>query len=287
MRFKFLPPFLSSALVVVLAVCWFLFMPAEYQEWELVLLIFLLCLAVFAHAWQRPYYRKLTLLDPNYKLIRDLEEKAPGTYHHSMQIAALAQHAARQFPNINLLDLRLGCLLHDLGKLKQAEYFTENQSGASDKFDDKHLERRRELILQHGRDGLELAKHYDVPRELWSFIESHHGTSLTGFYYSLKGEEAATESEKYRYGGPKPPNLATAIVMLADSVEAAARAMQGKDLEEVVTKVFQEKITDEQFEDVPELTLEKLAKIKNAFLEVLQFVYHTRTVRKEEKQAKP
>lgn len=286
MRSKFLPPFLGSVLVVLLALCWFFFVPPQYQEWELILLIALLCIAVFAHAWQRPYYYKLTLLDPEHKLIRELEEKAPGTYHHSLQIAALAQHAARQFPQINLLDLKLGCLLHDLGKLRQAEYFTENQAGSSDKFDDKHLERRRELILQHSHDGVELAKRYGVPRELWSFIESHHGTSLTGFYYSLKGEEAEEEAEKYRYGGPKPPDLATAIVMLADSVEAAARAMQGKDLEEVLGKVFEEKINDEQFEDVPELTLEKLAKIKDAFLEVLQFVYHTRTIRKEVKKAK-
>jgi len=259
------------------------FLPPEYLIWEVLLLIFLLFIFFFYCILRWQYYRKLKLLDPEHKLFKDLGSKAPGTYQHSLQLSTLALYAARNFPEIDLLDLRLGCLLHDIGKLRQPEYFTENQEGDEDKFGDKHVERRRELILRHSLDGLEIAKDYKVPKDLWHYIETHHGTSLTGFYYRLKEHDAEAREEDYRYPGPKPKTLEAAILMLADSVEAATRSKAGKELKVVVDKVFREKEEDGQLDEVGDLTYEKLDIIKKAFLEVLKTVYHERVERDDEK----
>lgn len=275
-------PFLLGLLVTVLAFAWLLFVPARYVELEVLLLILILVAAILVYANRRTYYRKLKFMDPDNELMRELEELAPGTYHHSLQIFALALHAARQFTEIDLLDLKLGCFLHDIGKLKRAEYFTENQFADKDKFDDKHLERSREIILSHSKDGIEMAKKYRVPKDIWQFIETHHGTSLTGFYYKLKEQEAALEEENYRYPGPKPKTLAAAILMLADSCEAAARSRQDQDFEQIIGEVLAEKENDGQLEEVSDLTVEKLEKIKESFLEVLNYIYHKRVKRADQ-----
>ncbi len=240
---------------------------------------------VFFYLSHRSYYAKLSFLDPNHKVLRELEELAPGTYYHSLQISVFALGAARKFPEINKLNLKLGAFLHDIGKLKQAEYFTENQKGLTDHFDDKHLDRSREIILNHSQDGLEMAKKYKIPPEIWEFIASHHGTGLIGLYYRLK--DGKDKEQDYRYPGPKPQSLAAAILMLADSCEAAIRSQADKDYRQVIEKVFEEKEQDQQLDEVDGLTLEKLKKIKESFIEVQKKISHERVARTEriEKQS--
>ena len=219
----------------------------------------------------------LELADFNQPLLRRLMLEAPGTYHHSLLVASLAESAARSIGARDLL-ARVGAYYHDIGKLTKPEYFIENQSG-----DNPHAQVNPEIsttvITAHIREGVKLAQQYKLPSPLIDFIQQHHGTSLIRYFYhrALESEGNISE-EKYRYSGPRPTTRETAIVLLADSIEAASRTLpetNASQLKNLVEDIINNKFIDGQLADSP-LTLNDIKKIARAFMEVLAGIFHTR-----------
>lgn len=222
----------------------------------------------------------LELSDFNHPLLRRLSLEAPGTYHHSYLIGMLAESATESLGG-NALLARVGSYYHDIGKLEKPEYFVENQTKGRNP-QEKLAPRMSSLILSnHVRRGLDMAREYGLPKEIEAFIIQHHGTSLMNFFYQkeLEQKDAHDVSEnEFRYPGPKPQSVETAIVMLADAVEAASRTL--KDPKPNRIKNLVEQIIDERFEsgelDEAPLTLKDLSKISMAFQKILNGVFHGR-----------
>lgn len=222
----------------------------------------------------------LELSNPSNPLLRQLLTEAPGTYHHSIMVGNLAEAATEAVGGDHLL-VRVGALYHDIGKIKRPYFFIENQL-ATDNPHDKIAPTLSTLILtSHVKDGVDLAREHKLPQRVIDIIEQHHGASLVKFFYhkALEGERAETVSEEeFRYDAPKPQTREAAIVMLADSVEAAVRAMKDPSsgqVEGLVRKLIKEKLMDGQLDEC-DLTLKDLDIIANAFLRVLSGVFHTR-----------
>jgi len=231
----------------------------------------------------------ITLLevgDFNRPLLRRLMMEAPGTYHHTLLVSALAEQAAEAI-GANSLLCRVGMYYHDVGKLEHPDYFIENQTmrrSTKDKaeFHDKLNPSISSLvILSHVKDGVALARTYDVPEDVIRFIPEHHGTSLIKYFYMQAlehGDEEPPHSDSYRYPGPKPHSKETVIGMLADSVEAASRAMEEptyERLRSLVEKIVNSKFMDGQFDQAP-ITLQDLRKIIDSFTASLSAIYHVR-----------
>jgi len=226
----------------------------------------------------------LELASMNHPALRDLAMRAPGTYHHSIMVGNLAQ-AAADAVDANGLLARVGCYYHDLGKMAAPRYFGENMAG-----DNPHIKLKPHLsaliIRSHVKDGVELGLKYRLPDEIIDFMPQHHGTSLIGAFYNkarVAAEESGDDSgrvdeNEFRYGGPKPQRRETAIVMLADSAEATAKALSDPNpqrLQELVRKVINQKLLDGQLSEC-DLTLRDLALIEEAFVHVLTGIYHQR-----------
>lgn len=224
--------------------------------------------------------RLLEFSHPSNSILRRLQTEAPGTYHHSILVGNLAESAAEEVGGEPLL-VRVGAYYHDIGKLKRPYFFIENQM-TTDNPHEKIAPSLSTLILtSHVKDGVEMAKEEKLPRAVIDIIEQHHGTSLCSFFYHKAVENSRSESiseDDYRYEGPKPQSKEAAIVMLADSVEAAVRSMQnhtpGK-VEGVVRKIIKDKLLDGQL-DESNLTLKDLDSIANSFLKVLSGIFHSR-----------
>ncbi|MEI7997918.1 MAG: HDIG domain-containing metalloprotein [Candidatus Omnitrophota bacterium] len=222
----------------------------------------------------------IELSDSSQPLIKRLVVEAPGTYHHSLIVSNLAE-AASDAIGANALLTRVGAYYHDIGKLDKPEYFTENQMIAGNKHDDLEPSMSRLVILNHIKEGLELAKQYKLNRRIVEFIPEHHGTSLIHYFYQkalTEGEAEEIGEQDYRYPGPKPKSKETAIVMLADSVEGATRAMEEhtpQKIEDVVRKVINNKFIDGQL-DACNLTLREIDAIASSFVRVLSAMYHSR-----------
>lgn len=214
-------------------------------------------------------------------LLVRLREEAPGTYHHSLAVAALAEAAAEAIGADATL-ARVGGYYHDLGKLKHPELFIENIDPKDDPH--HHLEPidSARIIIQHVIDGIQIAKEAQLPEEVVNFIPEHTGTTLVYSFYN-KAKQAAPKGEgvykrNFRYPGPKPMSKETAIVMLADTAEAAVRAHGPEtdiQLQAVIEEVTQEKSDDTQL-DISGLTATDLATIKSSFFTVLQHMHHRR-----------
>lgn len=222
----------------------------------------------------------LELSNPSHPLLRKLLLEVPGTYHHSIMVGNLAEAATEAVGGDHLL-VRVGALYHDVGKIKRPYFFIENQM-SGDNPHDKIAPNLSTLILtSHVKDGVDLAREYKLPEPVIDIIEQHHGTSLVRFFYSkaLEGERADTVNEDdFRYDGPKPQTREAAIVMLADSVEAAVRAQNNPStgqIEGLVRKLIKEKLLSGELDEC-DLTLKDLDTIANAFLRVLSGVFHTR-----------
>lgn len=220
----------------------------------------------------------LELSNPNQPLLRRLLMEAPGTYHHSVIVGNLAETAAEAVGGDGLL-ARVGANYHDIGKLKRPYFFIENQISAENPHDKLSPSLSTLIITSHVKDGLELAKQYKLPPALSDFIAQHHGEDLVKFFYH-KAVEAGQEvdEEDFRYPGPKPQTKETAIVMLADSVEAAVRSLSKPTpgrIEGLVRKIIKTRLTDGQL-DESNLTLKDLDKIAQAFVQVLGGIFHTR-----------
>ncbi|HTY44551.1 MAG TPA: HDIG domain-containing protein [Patescibacteria group bacterium] len=225
----------------------------------------------------------LELADFHHPLLQRMIMEAPGTYHHSLVVGNLSE-AACDAVGANALLARIGAYYHDIGKLSKPEYFSENQYMIANKHDDLSPSMSKMVIMNHVRDGLELAKKYKLNASLYEFILQHHGTSLVYYFYrrALENLEGAQDvpQEGFRYPGPKPDRKETAIVLLADSVEAATRTLKEPapaDIEEMVRKIINNKFIDGQLDEC-DLTLKDLEKIAAVFIRILGGIYHSRVV---------
>lgn len=223
----------------------------------------------------------LELADLNHPVLQRMILEAPGTYHHSLIVGNLSDTACCAVGANGLL-ARIGAYYHDIGKLQKPEYFIENQNIKDNLHDDLSPTMSKLIIMNHVKEGLELAKKYSLSPALWSFIQQHHGNSLVYYFYqrALVGKEENQEvaEEIYRYPGPKPDTRETAIVLLADSVEAATRSLKDPTpdkIEEMVHKVINNKFIDGQLDEC-ELSLKDIEKISGVFIKILCGMYHSR-----------
>ena len=222
------------------------------------------------------------LADANQPLLKKLQFDAPGTYHHSLMVANLSEAAAEAI-GANPVLARVGAMYHDIGKLKRPLFFVENQSYFKIENPHNNFTPRisKMIITSHTKDGLELAKEYSLPPEVQDFIIQHHGNGLASYFYNQALKEEGVENvkeEQFRYVGPKPNKKETAILMLADAVESAVRAMDDSEPEEmqkVIDKIILERINDGQLSDSP-LTLLDIKNISATFFRVLRGMKHNR-----------
>ncbi|OPZ70969.1 MAG: hypothetical protein BWY80_01413 [Firmicutes bacterium ADurb.Bin456] len=224
--------------------------------------------------------RLLELSHPNNVLLKRLLTEAPGTYHHSIIVGNLAESAADAVGGESLL-VRVGAYYHDIGKIKRPYFFIENQM-TSDNPHDKIAPSLSTLILtSHVKDGVELAREHRLPQGIIDIIEQHHGSGLVSYFYHKALESDRTETvteEEFRYEGPKPQTKEAALVMLADSVEAAVRSLQNRTagrVEGLVRKIIKDKLNDGQLDEC-DLTLKDLDIIAAAFVRVLTGIFHSR-----------
>jgi len=223
----------------------------------------------------------LELTDSNQPLLQRMILEAPGTYHHSLIVGNLSDAACKAISANGLL-ARVGAYYHDIGKIEKAGYFSENQSFTQNKHDALSADMSKLIIMNHIKEGVELAKKYRLNPALTEFIQQHHGNSLVYYFYrraieNLEDEKDVKE-DGFRYPGPKPSTKETAIVLLADSVEAATRALKEPTpakIEEVVHKVINNKFIDGQLDEC-DLKLRDIEKIAAVFIRILGGIYHTR-----------
>ena len=222
----------------------------------------------------------LELSDTNSKLLRTLSEKAPGTFHHSLQVANIAEAAANEV-NANALLVRVGALYHDIGKMNNPLYFSENQSTNYNPHHELDPFESSRLILNHISDGIEIAKRNNLPDRIIDFIRTHHGTTPTRyFYHKAKKENEDVDKSIFCYPGPKPYSKETAILMMADSVEAASKSLQEPTAEGIasfVQKIIEEQAEENQFDEA-DISLREIELIKKILIEKLINVYHLREV---------
>ncbi|MBP1889534.1 putative nucleotidyltransferase with HDIG domain [Clostridium moniliforme] len=233
----------------------------------------------------------LEISNPNNPLLKKLLMEAPGTYHHSMLVANLAEMAAEEI-NASPVIARVGAYFHDVGKTKRPYFFGENQIGKENPHDKISPNLSTLIITSHVKDGVELAKEYNLPEVIKDIIEQHHGTTLVKyFYYTMKNNAENPEDvkeEDFKYPGPIPSSKEAGIIMLADSVEAAVRSIseptKGK-IEEMVNNIIKDKLYSGQLDNC-DLTLKDLEKIRKCFLKALLGIYHQRIEYPTEKKVK-
>ncbi len=230
----------------------------------------------------------MELSNPNHPLLKRLLIEAPGTYHHSLMVGNLAEIATEDLGG-NALLARAGAYFHDVGKLKRPDFFKENQL-AENPHDRMTPNLSSLVITSHTKDGLDIAAKYKLPQVIRDIIKQHHGTTLVAYFYhkALKGEsDVEVKQENYRYEGPKPQTREAAVVMLADSVEAAVRSMTDKTeakMEALIKKIIKDKLDDGQLDNC-QLTLNDLDKVANSFMKVLSGYFHAREQYPEIKEA--
>ena len=231
----------------------------------------------------------IELADTRQPLLRQLQQRAPGTYNHSLNVASIAEAAADAIGADSLLTYT-GALYHDIGKMNKPEYFVENQSGGPNKHDKLSPAMSLMVIVGHVKDGLELARESALPRTLHHFIEAHHGTTLVEYFYQRARDQAkehaagerdegsVPEEFDYRYPGPKPRTKEVAIVMLADAVESATRSMSEPTpsrIDALVRQLATKRLNDGQFDDC-ELTLRDVQTIVESISKTVASIYHGR-----------
>jgi putative nucleotidyltransferase with HDIG domain len=220
----------------------------------------------------------MELAQLSHPLLRELQEKAPGTFHHSVIVGNLAERAADLVGADSLL-VRVGCYFHDIGKIAKPEYYIENQMESGNPHDKLQPNVSARLVSEHVRNGLQLTGRYRVPSRVRAFIPEHHGTRLvTYFYRKASAHDPTTDPEKFRYPGPKPQSKETAIVMLADSVEAVVRSSRDRShdrIDSLVDGVIAERVAEGQFDEC-DLTMRDLKIIGESFKATLRGIYHPR-----------
>jgi len=220
----------------------------------------------------------LELSDTNSGVFKELSNKAPGTFHHSLQVANLAEAAASAI-NANVLLTRVGALYHDIGKVNKPTFFSENQRGSVSPHDDLSPKESAKIIIDHVIDGIELAKKNNLPDRVIDFIRTHHGTSKVYYFYKKEQElSKEVDLKDFTYKGPKPFSKETAIVMMADGVEAASKSLKEPSYESLasfVTKIIDQQMEDKQFINA-NITLAEIETVKKVLLNKLVNVYHLR-----------
>ena len=222
----------------------------------------------------------LELSGSNSALLRELAIKAPGTFQHSLQVANLAEEAIFKIGGNPLL-VRAGALYHDIGKIKNPRYFIENRTGNVNPHEELPYEESAKIIIQHVIDGIELAKANKLPDQIIDFIRTHHGTSATRYFlrhYQLQHHGVEIDEKKFRYPGPIPFSKETAVLMMADSVEAASRSLKTYDaqsVDQLVDQVIDSQIAENQFLN-SDITFMDINSIKKIFKRRLMNIYHIR-----------
>lgn len=227
----------------------------------------------------------MELARPTHPLLRQLLLKAPGTYHHTILVSNMAEEAAGRIGADALL-ARVGAYYHDIGKTIRPYFFVDNQVEGVNVHERLDPRTSAQIVISHVKDGLDLAKRHRLPRKIRDFIPQHHGTSLATYFYQQARESEGDEvnEEDFRYPGPKPQTKETAIVMLADICEAAVRAERPasiEEIEELVREIIGSKVLAGQLDEC-DLTLRDLDEIRNAFVNILQGVFHPRIKYPEE-----
>ncbi|HED54105.1 MAG TPA: HDIG domain-containing protein [Phycisphaerales bacterium] len=230
----------------------------------------------------------IELRDPKQRLLRELQQRAPGTYNHSLNVASIAETAADAIGADALLTY-VGALYHDIGKMNKPEYFVENQAGGPSKHDKLSPAMSLLVIVGHVKDGLEMAREFGLPRRLLPFIEGHHGTTLVEYFFDRAKKQAQQSADEahaseepdeveYRYPGPKPQTREVAILMIADAVESATRSMgepTASRIESLVHAIAKKRLEDGQFDECG-LTLKDLHTIEESVAKSVTAIYHGR-----------
>ena len=215
----------------------------------------------------------------NNKLMREMSEVAPGTFQHSLQLANLTAAAANRI-DANSQLVRTGAMYHDIGKMLNPAFFTENQTGVNP-HDQLNYKQSAQIVINHVIDGMKLAEKNDLPQVIKDFIRTHHGKGLTKYFYiSYQNEHPGEEVDKeaFRYPGPNPFTKEQAILMMADSVEAASRSLKEYTEESIsglVDKIIDSQVQEGYFKECP-ITFKDIATVKSVFKEKLKTMYHTR-----------
>lgn len=225
--------------------------------------------------------RLIDLMRPDQPVLQRLLREAPGTFQHSLQVANLGELAAERIDADATL-VRVAAMYHDIGKMLNPHFFVENQKGVNphDFIDDP--QRSAKILIGHVTEGLRMARRYRIPRRIQDFIREHHGTTKPFFYYKAleqaNGDASKINEDDFRYPGPTPQSKETAILMLADSIESAARGIRPNTEEEVtgVVNMIFERVLQEGQLDSSHLTLNDLKAIREVFIDTLQGIYHTR-----------
>jgi len=238
----------------------------------------------------------IELRDPKQPILRELQQRAPGTYNHSLNVASIAESAAESIGADALLTY-VGCLYHDIGKMNKPMYFIENQSGGPNKHDKLTPAMSLLVIVGHVKDGSEMAREHGLPKSLRHFIEAHHGTTLVEYFYRRAREQASLVDEDrsaeqilqeaadqlpdevdYRYPGPRPATKEVAITMLSDAVESATRTLTDPTparIDALVRSLANKRLMDGQFDEC-DLTFHELSTICESISKTVASIYHGR-----------
>jgi hypothetical protein len=220
--------------------------------------------------------------DVSHPLLQELVRRAPGTYNHSINVASIAEAAAESLGACGLL-VRVGAYFHDIGKMLKPDYFVENQVPGTNRHDALMPAMSTLIIIAHIKDGADLARQHDLPEPIIDFIEQHHGTTLVEYFYRRASEQRGADASdipesSYRYPGPKPQTIESAVLMLADASESASRSLVEPTparLENLVEDIAMKKLLDGQFDECG-LTLEQLRTIEDSLIKSLTAVFHGR-----------
>ena len=220
----------------------------------------------------------LELSDTNSKLLKELSNKAPGTFHHSLNVANLAEACANEI-SANAMLIRVGALYHDIGKMKNPTYFTENQSTGINPHDELSSKESARIIIDHVINGIEIAKKNNLPDRVIDFIRTHHGTSMVYYFYMQEKENKdSVDLDDFAYPGPKPFSKETAILMMCDSVEAASKSLKeptSSKIDSFVESIINKQMATEQFLNA-NITFKEIQSIKKVLKHKLANIYHLR-----------
>ena len=220
----------------------------------------------------------LELSDTNTKLLKELSNKAPGTFHHSLNVANLAEAAANEI-GANAMLVRVGALYHDIGKMKNPTYFTENQSTGINPHDELSPAESAHIIINHVIDGIEIARKNNLPDRVIDFIRTHHGTSVVYYFYMKEKEvNELIEIEDFMYPGPKPFSKETAILMMCDAAEAASKSLKNptaQSINDLIDKIVSKQVSDNQFVN-SDITFREINIIRKVIKKKLMNIYHLR-----------
>jgi len=230
--------------------------------------------------------RKLIRFDNlSHPLIQRLSYEAPGTYHHSINVSILGQQAAKSIGADSLL-VRISAYYHDIGKLENPMRFIENQAGHEIPHteDERSIKESAEQIINHVKDGIAIGQSYDLPQNVLNLIEEHHGTTKVLYFYELaKERKLKIKLTDFKYPGPIPQTKEAIILMLADSIEAAARAsneLNDEAIKQIVASVTSDKLNEKQMNHC-NLSKKELEKIKNSFMSTLASIFHQRIIKRQ------